>query len=964
MTLRHSLWLGAAVAGVLVPTTALGAVSGTVYADYNSNGKRDGGGFSAGSSVTATDSGVPGVTVRAYDNAGTKVGETTTGADGTYSLPNWATGTVRVEFTTPGGYQSAFAGATSGSGVQFVSADASGVDYGIARPGDYCQDNPRLVTCILPAVNQMTAYPDQAGPVSMSSALVEQRFTDYGAADYDDVSSLMRGFTKEAVQSKVGSVFGVGADRGGNAYFGTYVKRHSPYGPAGAVNAIYRLDLNTKDVSTFVVLGSNALPAHSAQTSGAAWPAYSEDGLRSITSPSNPRYSDVYNKVGRAGLGDVDVSSDGSTLYAVEMTEAAPRLWSVPIEGSGQATSAGTPTSVAIPAPSTFNGVPCNGTWHPMGIGTTSTRLLVGGVCGADSTPNGSARTDAAAFVLERDASGGFSTIAAVRLDYPKGGSGSSASIVSATAADTGLWRNWHDGAPPNASQKSFPKPMLANIEVLADGGLALGFRDRFADQVKVGAVSYESTVGSEVTSDAGVAAAEVLRLCFTGSGYEREYNGTCGSTLGASFPAVLKNNLSDRPDSPLFYGASYKCTFPDPAWGNYCTSDFSPAHLYASIGGLATMPGSDQLWTTQYDIVYYDQQGVHSLGPCPQRSGWGTCGPAGRDAGAITGGVQLNGPEFYGNFGYSNPNDTLSPMYTFLKGNGLGDLELVCDAAPLQIGNRVWRDENANGIQDAGEPPIAGVTVRLFDAAGALVGTAVTDSRGTYYFNSNRSEPAAGDGDHIGGGLTVGAAHTVRLDNAADHAGRGALVGLTATKAEATTSSPGAQADQVNSKATMVGGYPQVAVGTRRAGFNDHAFDVGLRAPSASSASSTSTSKGLAVKVVTRRVVVWPKGSGTARLRYTSTGAAASSNIRTTVTIAPGFWVVSKGGARLRGRTLTWTRGSLAAGRSATWAFVVRDTTGRRRCARFPIVTTASDVQSAKRSAMVVCVRAAPVTG
>jgi hypothetical protein len=42
-------------------------------------------------------------------------------------------------------------------------------------------------------------------------------------------------------------------------------------------------------------------------------------------------------------------------------------------------------------------------------------------------------------------------------------------------------------------------------------------------------------------------------------------------------------------------------------------------------------------------------------------------------------------------------------------------------------IGNRVWEDTNDNGIQDAGERGIGGVTVKLFDADGTLLATAVT---------------------------------------------------------------------------------------------------------------------------------------------------------------------------------------------------------------------------------------------
>ncbi|WP_076230892.1 SdrD B-like domain-containing protein [Paenibacillus sp. FSL H7-0331] len=52
-------------------------------------------------------------------------------------------------------------------------------------------------------------------------------------------------------------------------------------------------------------------------------------------------------------------------------------------------------------------------------------------------------------------------------------------------------------------------------------------------------------------------------------------------------------------------------------------------------------------------------------------------------------------------------------------------------------IGDLVWHDLNANGIQDPGEPGIPGVTVELYNAdTNALLGTRTTDALGHYYFN------------------------------------------------------------------------------------------------------------------------------------------------------------------------------------------------------------------------------------
>lgn len=67
-------------------------------------------------------------------------------------------------------------------------------------------------------------------------------------------------------------------------------------------------------------------------------------------------------------------------------------------------------------------------------------------------------------------------------------------------------------------------------------------------------------------------------------------------------------------------------------------------------------------------------------------------------------------------------------------------------------IGDFVWRDLNGNGIQDAGEPGINGVSVRLKDSTGAVVATSTTTTG-----------PAGGDGYYQFAGLCAGS-YTVEV--------------------------------------------------------------------------------------------------------------------------------------------------------------------------------------------------------
>ena len=52
-------------------------------------------------------------------------------------------------------------------------------------------------------------------------------------------------------------------------------------------------------------------------------------------------------------------------------------------------------------------------------------------------------------------------------------------------------------------------------------------------------------------------------------------------------------------------------------------------------------------------------------------------------------------------------------------------------------IGDQVWEDINYNGIQDAGEPGVAGTTVNLYDSSNNLVDSQVADVNGNYLFEN-----------------------------------------------------------------------------------------------------------------------------------------------------------------------------------------------------------------------------------
>ena len=82
-----------------------------------------------------------------------------------------------------------------------------------------------------------------------------------------------------------------------------------------------------------------------------------------------------------------------------------------------------------------------------------------------------------------------------------------------------------------------------------------------------------------------------------------------------------------------------------------------------------------------------------------------------------------------------ANPADGRTGVVTLTSGQD----DLTVDAGYFQtasIGDRVFADQNANGIQDAGDAGIAGITVNLL-VDGAIVTSTATDDQGFYQFTN-----------------------------------------------------------------------------------------------------------------------------------------------------------------------------------------------------------------------------------
>jgi subtilisin-like proprotein convertase family protein len=123
--------------------------------------------------------------------------------------------------------------------------------------------------------------------------------------------------------------------------------------------------------------------------------------------------------------------------------------------------------------------------------------------------------------------------------------------------------------------------------------------------------------------------------------------------------------------------------------------------------------------------------------------------GPYG-NPGGVTNGA---GPDsFASKYNNTNPNGTWS-LYILDDATGAGgagsitswSLNVTTQATTAVIGDRVFEDQNNNGIQNAGEPGVDGITVRLLNSpALTTAATTTTSGGGLYQFTS------VGPGDYV----------------------------------------------------------------------------------------------------------------------------------------------------------------------------------------------------------------------
>ncbi len=596
---------------------------------------------------------------------------TTTAANGAYSLPTLVGSEARVEFTLPTNGSLDFLRPGAAGGTTVQFVNISVGDVGNVSVGF---NNPAQYSQEVPTLVSsvfVNGDPLAGGTAGTSNAFVSYPYDNNGFGTPPNTV---------AIASQIGSVWGTAPHPLSQTVFtAAMMKRHAGFGPLGQ-GGIYRLTLPAT-VTPFVdvnTIGINTGPVI-ARTLGA----------NAATPTHDPA---AFDAVGKISIGDMDMSEDEQTLWLVNLFDRT--LYSIYIGYSPTVPDAGDVTAYPIPDPGCSNG-----DYRPWAVDTYDGQIYVGIVCSAE-TSQLVADLEAHVLAMDADAPGTFTTIFSMPLNFPRGYISTSGAL--SPGAEWLPWIDqWTDIGPPMPApgagpfgQAMYPQPMLTDIEFDIDGSMLLGFTDRFGHQ---GGNENYSTNPADTATYEGAMGGDLIRVCNDGGTFVLENDSTCpgGSPTNTGAPG-------QGPGGREYYWQDMYNISPLPDSGT---------HQETIAGSLAHKFGSNEILTAVFDPSNY--QRWRSGGVAWFRNSDGT----------RPRGYELVGPDAGG-----------QPA-TFGKVAGIGDVELLVAPAPIEVGNRVWQDDNGNGIQDPGEPPIAGVDVELVDSSGAVIATATTDADGLYYF-------------------------------------------------------------------------------------------------------------------------------------------------------------------------------------------------------------------------------------
>jgi len=479
--------------------------------------------------------------------------------------------------------------------------------------------------------------------------------------------------TATATASQIGSTWGIAFDRNRSKILAASFLKRHIGLGPGGLDAIYVLDFDP-------IVGGIATVSHTIDLSSIGVDVGSNP--RTITLPNTagtPSHDpEVFPHIGRIGIGDIDISEDYKTLYLVNLF--SKELVILDVSDYSNVTVVNT---YPIPDPGCGDG-----SYRPFAIELHKGRVYVGTTCSAETSQD---VTDLEAYVMELDLAGGtFTNVASFPLDYNRPGGASNIGNGNDNGGSSIEFKPWIT----TFTSGGWPMPCLMDIELDTDESLILSIANIEGYMEHPGQYSTDVS-NSSIFNWSILACGDILRICKVNGAYVKEGDPGCDQNhdnpaVGGSYgDGILDEYYYDDFDSQMSNPATYN------------------GHSETNMGSLTLIPGTNEVITAQFDPIGWNSGGVRWLN---------------NTDGGFERGIKLYGG-----------NGSLSSR----KGTGLGDVEVFCIPAPLEIGNYVWCDSIENGIQDAHETSVDGMIVQLYSTTGVLIGQDTTVN-GNYFFNQN----------------------------------------------------------------------------------------------------------------------------------------------------------------------------------------------------------------------------------
>lgn len=473
-------------------TNSIGQISGSIFRDYNANGKQE--------IITFKETGIGNVKIKAYDKLNFIIATSISDTSGKFYLKIPEGVSVRVEFEDiPSGLFP-----TTDNLVRFITSPMGNIHLGLNKAESFISPNALIFTNIYVQGNtQLKEFPT-------TSALVGVPF--FNSLDTTASENVP---TRFATHADIGSTWGIAFDfRKNKIYTSAFLKRHTSFG-IGGISAIYETDLRTKKSKTLIKLEDLGIDVGLDNHKDLA-----------INLENQSLDAEVFSQIGKYGIGGIDISDDGASLFVINLYDCS--LYQLSLENLQVI------HKIKIPTINYRTGIT-----RPFAVKYFNNALYIGAISDASISQNADDLLAKVYKITLNDTE--IKEVTAIPLNYSRG--------KATYSLKQSKWNPWTDNfnkliAESNTSTCIYPQPILSDIEFDEEGIMILGFMDRTGHQIGVNQPDLNNTA-----SYSGTASGDILRCVLR---KKTQYSLESNATLGHIITEGIDNNQG--PDGGEFY--------------------------------------------------------------------------------------------------------------------------------------------------------------------------------------------------------------------------------------------------------------------------------------------------------------------------------------------------------------------------------------------------------------------------